>query len=82
MAEYKNILQSDAKFRYQLLSRMQSDCNYYLGYGNRSKRHLWAEDEKEQIKVMKMLWNMFADDEKPEWLTWDDILNYEIKMMG
>lgn len=80
MAEYKDILQSDEKFRYQLLGRLQSDCEYYLGYGNRSKNRLWAEDEVEQIKVMKALWNKFGDDEKPEWLTWNDILEYEIKM--
>lgn len=78
---FKDILQSDEKFRYQLLSRMQGDCNYYLGYGNRSRKALWAENEKEQIEVMKELWNSFANDEKPEWLTWDDILEYENNMV-
>lgn len=81
MTVYEEILQSDEKFRYQLLSRLQSDCNYYLGYGNRSKNALWAENEKEQIEVMKELWKSFTDDEKPEWLTWNDILNYEIQMI-
>ena len=80
MAEYEWILQSEDKFRYQLLSRLQMDCNYYLGNGNRNIKHLWAENEEEQIKVMKELWNSFADDEKPEWLTWEDILNYEGEM--
>lgn len=80
MAEHKWILQSDDKFKYQMLSRLQSDCNYYLGNGGRSKNALWAEDEKGQIEVMKELWNSFADDDKPEWLTWEDILNYEIQM--
>lgn len=72
-----DILQSDQTFRYQLLSRLQSDCNYYLGYGNRNKNYLWAEDEVEQIVTMKNLWNSFSPDEKPEWLSWEDILNYE-----
>lgn len=82
MTKYYDILQADEKFRYQLLSRLQSDCDYFLGYGNRSKNALWAEDEKEQIKVMKKLWKSFEEDEKPEWLTWDDIKNYEAEMIG
>lgn len=28
-----DILQRDARFRYMLLARMQSDCEYYLDYG-------------------------------------------------
>ena len=80
MTEYEWILKSDEKFRYQLLSRMQMDCNYYLGNGNRNIKHLWAENEEEQIEVMKYIGNSFADDEKPEWLTWEDILNYEGEM--
>jgi hypothetical protein len=80
MTNYEEILKYDEKFRYQLLSRLQSDCNYYLGNGNRNGKHLWAENEKEQIEVMKELWKSFDDGEKPEWLTWNDILNYEIKL--
>ena len=56
------------------------DCNYYLGNGNRYKNHLWSKDENEQIKNMLLLWNSFKEDEKPEWLTYEDILNYEIEM--
>ena len=68
------------KFNYQLLSRLQQDCDYYLGNGNRNKRHLWAEDEFEQIEKMKELWNSFDEDKKPEWLTWDEILEYAAAM--
>jgi hypothetical protein len=81
MKDNKDILQSDETFRYQLLSRMKSDCDYYLGYGNRSKNALWAENESEQIEVMKDLWKSFSENEKPEWLTWEEILDYESKMV-
>ncbi|MFL0365215.1 MULTISPECIES: LPD11 domain-containing protein [Pseudobacillus] len=81
MTGYESILQSDKKFRYQMLSRLKSDCEYYLGYGGRGKKALWAEDEKEQIEIMKALWESFAESDKPEWLTWDDILDYEVKMI-
>ena len=51
--------------RYELLGRMKSDCEYYLGYGNHDKSRLWALDEKLQIAYMKALWNSFGTDEKP-----------------
>ena len=72
------ILAKDACFRYQLLSRMKADCDCYLGYGNRLRKYLWADDEEEQISLMKALWRSFP--EKPEWLSWDAILDYERKM--
>lgn len=72
----------EEKFNYMLLSRLQSDCNYYLGNGNRYSPHLWAGNEKEQIEKMKELYNSFSDDKKPEWLTWEQILQYEKKMVS
>ena len=41
---------------------------------------LWAGDEKSQIENMKALWNSFPEEDKPEWLTWEDILEYEKQM--
>ena len=57
---------------------MKSDCEYYLSYGNRLRKYLWADDEEEQIALMKALWHSFS--EKPEWITWDEILEYERRM--
>lgn len=72
-----DILKFSPEFRYQLLDRMVSDCKYYLGYGNRHPKYLWAGNEEDQIKLMKSLWDSFPVDQKPEWLTWGDILEYE-----
>lgn len=72
----------EKRFNYQLLDRLRSDCDYYLGYGNRNARHLWADDEKEQIEKMKELYNGFSDDEKPEWFTYEQILQYEKAMVN
>jgi len=68
------------KFNYMMLSRLQSDCDYYLGYGNRSEKNLWADDVDKHIAEMKRLWNGFPEDKKPEWLSMDEILEYEKKM--
>ena len=39
-------------FEYQLLNRLQQDCEYYLGWGGKEKKYLWAKDERKQIKKM------------------------------
>lgn len=70
----------EPKFRYMMLDRMRQDCDYYLGYGNRNTSQLWAGDEKAQIENMKALWNSFPEEDKPEWLTWDELLEYEKEM--
>lgn len=65
-------------FNYQLLGRLQQDCEYYLGHGGRAKKHLWAGNEAEQIKKMKELYAGFA--EKPVWITLEDIERYASAM--
>ena len=67
-------------FNYMMLDRLRSDCDYYLGYGNRSQAGLSGHDEREHIEAMKKIWLEFAEDEKPQWLSWEQILDYERKM--
>lgn len=71
---------SEPRFRYMMLDRLRQDCNYYLNYGGRSANVLWAKDEKAQIENMKALWKTFPEKDTPEWLTWEDILEFERKM--
>lgn len=68
--------------KYMLLDRMKMDCNYYLGNGSRLKKYLWAGDEKKHIENMKALWNSFPESEKPEWLTMEQIEEYERQMIA
>lgn len=68
-----------ARFNYQLLGRLQQDCEYYLGHGNRAKKHLWAGDEAEQIAKMKEIYDSLP--EKPAWLTLGQIEQYEARMV-
>ena len=70
----------DKKFRYMMLSRMKSDCDYYLRIEAGSPYILWAGDEDAQIDNMKSLWNSFSEEDKPECLTWDELLEYEKQM--
>lgn len=68
------------KFEYQLLSRLKMDCDYYLGAGDGYEGHLWAKTVEAQIEKMKELYNGFSDAEKPEWISMEDIQQYEAKM--
>ena len=70
-------IDEDKRFQYQMLDRYRCDCDYYLGYGNRNPDVLSSKDEKEHIEAMKRIWLSFPEDEKPEWLTWEQILEYE-----
>lgn len=77
----KSILQTDETFRYMLLDRMRIDCNYYLGNGDGHNKYLWGGDVKTQIAYMRALYDSFPNDKKPEWLSIEDIDNYQKEMI-
>lgn len=67
------------EFEYRMLARLKSDCDYYLGNGNRNAEHsLWAKNEDGQIAKMREIYNQLK--EKPEWLSEEDINNYAKEM--
>ena len=68
-------------FKYMLLDRMKQDCNYFLGNGNRNPKDLWSDSPEEHIANMEALWNSFPEGDKPEWLTWEQIKEYEKEMI-
>lgn len=70
----------DSEYNYMMLSRLKSDCDYYLGNGNRNPRNLWAGDEARQIAKMREFYDKVP--EEPEWLTKEDIDDYEDKMIN
>ena len=59
-----------------MLSRLKMDCDYYLGtYGCTS---LWGVTIQKHIAEMRRLYDFVP--EKPEWLTIEDIDEYERRM--
>ena len=70
----------EKSFQYMMLDRLRCDCDFYLGYGNRNTRNLWWGSPQAHIENMKKRWLEFADNEKPQWLTWGQILEYERQM--
>ena len=61
-----------------LLDRLRADCDYFLGAGGRSEKHLWAGNVHAQIKKMRELYDALP--EKTEWLTTEAIDRYAAQM--
>jgi len=74
------INESNEEDNYMLLGRLQADCEYFLGHGNGSENRLWAGNIEEQISKMKELWEKLPV--KPEWLSYEEIENYEKEMLN
>jgi len=67
------------KFTYMMLNRLKSDCDYFTGYGH--KVTLSEDKINSIISEIKKLWNSLPDNDpdnaKPEWLTMEQIEQYE-----
>lgn len=72
----------DFKTEYRQLSRLQSDCDYFLGNGAGHEKHLSCGSVENQIARMQELWDSFPNDKKPEWLSKEDIDGYAEKMLA
>lgn len=53
---------------YMLLSRLQSDCKYYINCNGCSKNNLWS-DINTILNEMENILKSFQPEDKPEWLT-------------
>ena len=77
-----SIIENRAKndpFLLMMLSRFITDCEYFLGFGGRNERRLWAGSVEKQIETMYEIWEYVED--KPEWLTKEQIEDYKNQMM-
>lgn len=68
------------KFDYMMLSRLQSDCEYFLKNGNGFVGHLYYKDVDRHIEEMKKIYNSFSKEERPEWISLEEIDSYQEKM--
>jgi len=73
-------VENEHTFTYMMLSRLQMDNDYFLGAANGYEKVLWAGNVDDQIAEMKKLWNSLPKDGKPEWLSMQEIVDYERKM--
>ena len=76
----KPYVKNPKTFEYSMLDRLKMDCNYFLSGGG-CESNLWGRTVEDHISKMKKLWNSFNRDEKPEWLTLEQINEYEKEML-
>lgn len=66
---------------YGILSRLESDCKYFLGNGNGYEGHLYYKEVNEHCDEMKKLYESFSDGDKPEWISLEQIETYRREML-
>lgn len=71
-------IQESQKFTYMMLSRLQSDCEYFLNWGNGCKNRLHCGDIDTHIDYMLCMCKPLIF--KPEWITIEQIEQYRKDM--
>lgn len=61
------------KFDYMMLDRLRTDCGYFLTNGNGNLKDLYYKDIDKHIDEMKKIYNSFSKNERPEWITLEEI---------
>lgn len=74
------IAENSNSFKYRLLDRMKADCDYYLGNGEHHSKYLMGGTVKDHIEDMKELYNSFDIEDRPEWITLEEIERYNERM--
>lgn len=74
-------MRSDYEFDFRILSRLKMDCDYFLGCGNGYEGHLHHKTVEKQCDEMEKMWNALPTNERPEWLTLDQIKEYRSSML-
>ena len=82
MRFYKVIATHEAadSYKYMLLDRLRTDCGYYLDGGNRNCKYLWGGSVRAHLGAMRALYDSFPEDDRPEWLTAEQIDDYAARM--
>jgi len=75
----KSAYMPDADFCSLLLGRMKSDCDYYLGCGQRDASVLWVKDVKGHLLTMRQFYESLEN--KPDFLSEVVLKEYERKML-
>ena len=65
-------------FNYQLLYRLKTDCEYFLNWGMRNPKRLWALNVNDHIDTMIKLFKALPF--TPDWISFADIEQYKKEM--
>lgn len=76
----EQIIKMGAEPDSHFLGRLESDCKYFLGNGERDPYVLWAKSVDDHISMMHAIYDLC--DPKPTWISKGKIYDYEAKMKG
>jgi len=74
------------QFQYMMLGRLISDCRAFFGDGRedesadcryKNEGFIWGKDIKVLVTEVKKLWMQIPEDIKPEWMTWEEVEEFE-----
>ena len=74
------------QFQYMMLGRLISDCRAFFGDGRedessdcryKNECFIWGKDIKVLVVEIKKLWHQIPEDIKPEWMTWEEVEEFE-----
>lgn len=78
LTDFVFVVENISKMFITAPDRLRADCDYFLGAGGRSEKHLWAGNVHAQIKKCGSCMTPLL--EKPEWLTAEAIDRYAAQM--
>lgn len=74
------LIPQSVKHTWLMLDRLQRDCDYYLGNGNRCAKYLYCKNEEAQIAEMRTLLDSLPEQYRKNCITSEQIDEYEHKM--
>lgn len=69
------------RYDYMILDQLRQTCDFFLRNRSRGVSSLYGGSVETTISKMKQTWSRLPGDEKPDWLSWEDILRYEGLML-
>ena len=78
----KPFIRHEREIDYMMLDRLRTDCDYFLGNGNGYNGHLYYKDVNTQCNKMLELYNSFKNEDKPQWITVEQIEQYKKDMLA
>ena len=74
------------QFQYMMLGRLIGDCRGFFGNGReadsddcryKNECFIWGKSIKVLVAEVKKLWLQIPEDIKPEWMTWEEVEEFE-----
>lgn len=87
----RELREKEFEFEYMMLSRITQDIQAYIGKTGdatqdkwdcryKNEKQIWGQSIRKCLDKAKELWQKIPEDIKPQWITWEQILQFEQKL--